>query len=207
MPLLQPPSAPTRDEGQWRRSDVATAQGRFLTHLFSRLNFSPTGGSNACSASARERRLGGVSRSLAITSSHCRAPPRRWHAMRQRQQFARGMDEGRPDAVTGSRRAACWDSSTSPAARRRRRTLADPCSVRADAAIGGYVIVEFHGRLGIAGGGFRRGAHRASMRYPDAPSQRVGKRPIRPRHACSARRVPTFVEGRTGLGRFLASRY
>src|SRR4029453_2548789 len=39
---------------------------------FCRYQLLATGGSKACSASARERRLGGVSPSLAIRSSHCR---------------------------------------------------------------------------------------------------------------------------------------
>src|SRR4051794_30706308 len=47
-------------------NETLRAHGRFSTQLLA------TGGSKACSASARERRLAGVSPSLAIMSSHCR---------------------------------------------------------------------------------------------------------------------------------------
>jgi hypothetical protein len=45
----------------------------FSFNTFSRRQLLATGGSNACSASARERMADGVSPSLAIISSHCRA--------------------------------------------------------------------------------------------------------------------------------------
>ena len=66
------PARRTARSGQRRRSDVASGawsishSTRFPRQLLA------TGGSNACSASARERRLAGVSPSLAIMSSHCR---------------------------------------------------------------------------------------------------------------------------------------
>src|SRR5580700_9494306 len=45
----------------------------FSLNSFSRGQLFATGGSNACRASARERKEGGVSPSLAIRSSHLRA--------------------------------------------------------------------------------------------------------------------------------------
>src|SRR5712671_2766138 len=62
-----------RDNDSGGDQTLRAAHGRFLTQFFLSRQLFATGGSNACSASARERKLGGVSPSLAIRSSHCRA--------------------------------------------------------------------------------------------------------------------------------------
>ncbi len=72
-PPEQPASAPDSATGQQQRSDVASGAWSISHSTLFRRQLFATGGSNACSASARERRPGGVSPSLAIRSSHCRA--------------------------------------------------------------------------------------------------------------------------------------
>src|SRR5260370_34782093 len=73
-PLEQPASAPDsamRTEAAIKRCERRMVD--FSLNSVSRRQLFATGGSNACSASARERRLGGVSPAPAIKSSHCRA--------------------------------------------------------------------------------------------------------------------------------------
>src|SRR5258705_13926000 len=96
-----------RDEDSGGDQTLRAAHGRFLTHLFSRRQLFATGGSNACSASARERRLGGVSPPLAITSSHCRAaaPSLARHADSATNSRAVWRKVA-PDPVPGSRAAS-----------------------------------------------------------------------------------------------------
>src|SRR5437867_8751527 len=99
-----------------------------------------TGGSKACSASARERRLGGVSPSLAIRSSHFRVAAASLARQADSASNSRGMAKGGAGRSSGLEALfhvgiACAFQQQLGGANPRQILLGD-----ADAAVGGDLI-------------------------------------------------------------------
>ena len=207
----QPASAPesaTRTAAAIRRCERRMVD--LSVNLVSPRQLFATGGSKACSASARERRLGGVSPSLAIRSSHCRAAVA---------SLARKADSASNSRAVwrkvASRRGsgleplhACWDRSCVSTKRRRRGSAPDPAPRRRCCDRRRYRRTSWRRPSDRGWRPRRRCATATACDSRTAPWPRDRRRPLPPRRACSASESSTArSKAAPASAAFLASRY